>query len=359
MLDIEPEPDRIAVCFEPEPSPDRCFTASARSYLLGWDPTMKTVFTRVIGVDVASKKLDINDSHSKIATEVPNTPAAIAKKLVAKIGDPQNTLVICEATGGYEDLLVDAMHQAGASVCVANPRQVRDFAKGHGLLEKTDAIDAAIIRKFGEDVEINLTLPRSPQVRAHRALSRRRSQLLDLINAEENRLIHTNDPFTRETVEASVLHLKTQLKTIDDRLKVVVQERAKTDPTIGILKSVPGVGVVTVSTLTAELPELGRLSRGQIAKLVGVAPMANQSGDSDRKRRTIGGRGQVRKVLYMAALVATRRNPVIKQFYDRLLSRGKLKKVALVASMRKLLTILNEMVRNGKVWRGADLSLSK
>lgn len=312
---------------------------------------MKTSFTRIIGVDIASKKIDLNDSESRIARQMPNTNAAIAKRLVAKIKDKETTLVICEATGGYEDTLVDAMHDAQINVCVANPRQVRDFAKGHGFLEKSDVIDAAIIRKFGEDVEIHLAQPRSPEEKAHRALVRRRRQILDLLSQEQNRLNREQDSFAAETIEQTVSHFKTQLKTINERLAEVLKKRAKVDPTVEILSSVPGIGLVTVSTLLAELPELGKFNRGQIAKLVGVAPIVNQSGNSDKKRKARGGRSQVRCVLYMAALVATRHNPVIKEFYQRLLSRGKLKKVALAAAMRKLLTIINEMVHKGEPWR--------
>lgn len=319
---------------------------------------MKLQFTRTVGVDVASDKLDINDSNSKIAMRVANTCSAISKKIIATIKDKENTLIVCEATGGYEDALVDAAHQAGIPVSVCNPRQVRDFAKGHGFLEKTDKIDAAIIRKFGEDVEIHLTPPRSPEQRAFRALVRRRVQVMRLLSAEENRVSKTNDSYTLELTEETISHLKSQLKSIDKRLKGLVAKRSQTDPKVEILSSVPGVGPVSVSTLLAELPELGQLSRGQIAKLVGVAPIVQQSGKSDKKRTSRGGRPQVRMVLYMATLVATRHNPVIKCFYQRLLSKGKLKKVALNASMRKLLTILNDMVRNGELWRDAELTVS-
>lgn len=320
---------------------------------------MKPTFLRVIGVDVASEKLDVNDSASKLATKVPNTCAAIAKQLVAKIKDKESTLVICEATGGYEDCLVDAMHEAGISVCVANPRQVRDFAKGHGFLEKTDKIDARMIRKFGEDVDIHLTPQRTAEERAHRALVRRRVQVLQLLSAEQNRAAQTTDAFAAEMISESVLQLKKQLKQLDERLEKLVTERGKTDPKVKILFSVPGIGAVNVSTLLAELPELGQLNREKIAKLVGVAPLAQQSGNSDKQRKSKGGRSQVRNVLYMATLVATRYNAVIKRFYERLLARGKLKKVALNAAMRKLLTMLNEMVRNGETWRKAELSPSK
>lgn len=321
--------------------------------------TSKPEYDRVIGVDVASEKIDLHDSMGKLSGELPNTVAAVDRKLVEKIKGDSKVLVVCEATGGYEHVVVDAMHQAGIDVCVANPRQVRDFAKGHGLLEKTDAIDAAIICKFGQDVTVPLAAARSPEQRAHQAAVRRRQQVLDLLSAEQNRLATVRDPFAQETIEQTISHLKSQLKTLDERLAQMLTERAKTDSQVDVLQSVPGVGVVLCSTLLSELPELGELSRSQIAKLVGVAPMANQTGKSDRSRITKGGRRQVRNVLYMGTLVATRHNPLIRDFYRRLISRGKPKKVALVASMRKLLTILNDMVRNGESWRQEEVSLAK
>ena len=319
----------------------------------------KKYYARIIGVDIASDKIDIYDSDGKLTGELPNTCVAVDKKLTARLKSCDSVLVICEATGGYEHVLVDSMHHAGIDVAVANPRQVRDFAKGHGFLEKTDAIDAAMIAKFGRDVDVHLTAQRSDAERAFVAMVRRRGQVLAALQSEKNRLAQTLDLFAKELIEQSISHWKKQLKTLDKRIEAELAEQAKADDKIDILQSVPGVATVTTATLVAELPELGSLNRGQIAKLVGVAPLADQSGKSDKKRKAKGGRGQVRNVLYMATLVATRHNPVIKRFYNRLLSKGKLKKVALVAAMRKLLTILNDMVRNGEPWRKADLSLSK
>jgi transposase len=315
---------------------------------------MKTQFARVIGVDVASLQLDVNDSAGKIKSSLPNTIDAVTNHLIQKIDEPASTLVVCEATGSYEHVLVDACHLAGIAICIANPRQVRDFAKGHGFLEKTDTIDAFMIRRFGEDVDVHLTAPRSPQQKAHQALVRRRVQVLGHLSQEQNRLDQTQDSFALEMIKESIAQLKSQLKRIDTQLVQVLKERAQEDPDVDILQSVPGVGVVTVSTLLSELPELGELSRSKIAKLVGVAPIAKQSGKVDKKRKARGGRSQVRCVLYMATLVATRCNPLIREFYQRLLRRGKEKKVALVAAMRKLLTILNDMVRRGQRWQATN-----
>lgn len=314
---------------------------------------MQTQFKRVMGVDVASETLEVSDSEAKVQGSFPNTVSAIRKQLIAKIRSRQETLIICEATGGYEYLLVDAAHEAGIAVAIANPRQVRDFAKGHGFLEKSDSLDARIIRRFGEDVDVHLAVPRSDEEKRHQALVRRRVQLLQLIGQEQNRLGQTRDSLAREMIESTILHLKKQLKEADRLLKKLLAELATREPNVEILDSAPGVGPVTISTVLTELPELGQLNRAKISKLVGVAPILNQTGKSDKKRPVRGGRSQVRCVLYMAALVATRRNPVIRDFYQRLLRRGKPKKVALVAATRKLLTILNDMVRRQEPWNPA------
>jgi transposase len=312
---------------------------------------MKTAYTRVIGVDIGAEKLDVNDAAAAISRLIPNTRPAVQAHVVGKIADKEKTLVVCEASGGYEHVLVDALHEAGIAVCIANPRQVRDFAKGHGFLEKSDTLDALIIRRFGEDVELNPTPPRSAATKALHALVRRRGQLVQMQAAELNRLAQETDEFARSLIAESLAQLKQQLETLQKRLQTTLQELAVTNPAVNVLLSVPGVGLVTTATMVADLPELGQLNRGEVAKLVGVAPFVNQSSTSDKPRKVRGGRAQVRSVLYMAALAATRYNPVIKRFYQRLLTKGKPKKLALIAAERKLLTILNDMVRRGETWR--------
>ena len=318
-----------------------------------------TVYKRVIGVDIASANIDIHDSAGKLVGSAPNTVVGIRQAIMGKVRGRKTTLIVCEGTGGYEHCLVDAAHEAGIPIAVANPRQVRDFAKGHGFLEKSDKIDAQIICRFGQDVELHLAPRRTEAEKRHQALVRRRGQLLQLINQEENRLRQTSDSLSREMIEATVLHLKTQLKEADALLEKLLDERATEDPTVDILRSVPGVGPVTTSTLLAELPELGKLNRAKIAKLVGLAPLIDQTGKSDKQRRVRGGRSQVRNVLYMSALVATSRNPVIKEFYVQLVSRGKPKKLALIAAARKLLTILNDMVRQQQPWHVTNVASVK
>jgi transposase len=246
---------------------------------------------------------------------------------------------------------VKALQAAGISVCVANPYQVRQFGKGLGILEKTDPIDAKLLRHFGETVDLQPTSPKSAEHEYHGALVRRREQLLKLISQEENRLGQSWDKVVTKMLGDVLKTLKKQLKKTDCLIKAFLQKEAETNSTVTVLQSTPGVGPVTTSTLICDLPELGKLNRREISKLVGVAPIVNQSGKRDKQRSIFGGRSHVRRVLYMAALVATTHNPVISAFYKRLLARGKETKVALVACMRKLLTILNTMVRNNEVWR--------
>lgn len=307
-------------------------------------------YKRVIGIDISSERLDIADSQLGIDREVEYSVEAIQSKITKRIKEPEETLVVCEATGGLEYVLVDALHDAKIDVVVANPARVRDFAKGHGYFEKSDKIDARMLQLYGQQVKVSLAKPRTVEERHFIALSRRRTQLLQLVSQESNRLRQCLDAQTKSFVEEMLKLLKSQLKAVDSAIEKVLEEQAKTNPTIDIVRSVPGVGMVMTSTLVAELPELGSLSRSKIAKLVGVAPMIKQSGKSDGKRRARGGRGNVRRVLYMAALVATQKNPVINKFYIRLLASGKPKKLALVACMRKLLTMLNDMVRQQTKW---------
>ncbi len=313
--------------------------------------TSSKLATRIIGVDVSKDKLDVWDPEGKITKVLRNSTSSIVKHIINKIKEVSEAFVVCEATGGYERTLVKALNKAGIRVCVANPFQVRQFGKGLGLLEKTDPIDAKLLCRFGEGVELWPTAPKTTEQDHHEALVRRREQLLKLISQEENRLAQAWDKSVARMVREVINKLKKQQKQIDRLIGAFLKKEAETNKTVDVLQSVPGVGPVTTSTLICDLPELGKLNRGAIAKLVGVAPFANQTGKRDRRRTIFGGRSHVRRVLYMAALVGTRQNSVIKAFYKRLLAAGKEKKVALVACMRKLLTILNAMVRNNEQWR--------
>jgi transposase len=313
--------------------------------------TSSKLATRVIGIDVSKDKLDVSDAAGKIKKEVKNSIKAIVKLIVKKIDQPGQTFVVCEATGGYERELVKALQEASVPVCVANPFQVRQFALGMGRLEKSDPIDADLIRQFGEVVELQPTAPKSPEHEHHDVLVRRREQLMQMINQEQNRRAQAYDETVVTMIDEVLKTLKTQQDNVDSQIEAFLKKEAETNNAVVVIQSVPGVGTVTTSTLISDLPELGTLNRCEIAKLAGVAPITNQSGNRERKRSIFGGRSHVRRVLYMATLVASRFNPVIKKVYRRLLAKGKLKKVALVACMRKLLTILNEMVRNNEPWR--------
>jgi transposase len=313
--------------------------------------TSSKLATRVIGIDVAKDKIDVSDAMGKIKKEVKNATASIVKQIVRKIDQPGETFVVCEATGGYERPLVRALQEAGIAVCVANPYQVRQFGKGIGVLEKTDPIDASLLQQFGELVDLQPTAPKSSEHLHHEALVRRREQLMTMISQEQNRRAQSDDKSVLGMIDKTLKLLKTQQDSVDKEIEAILKKEAETNKAVAVIQSVPGVGTVTTSTLISDLPELGTLNRSEIAKLVGVAPIVNQSGRRDRERSIFGGRSHVRRVLYMAALVATRYNPVIKKFYVRLLAAGKAKKVALVACMRKLLTIMNCMVHNNELWR--------
>ena len=312
--------------------------------------TDQTAFTTVIGVDIAKAKLDVAFHDETI--NVKNTEKDILSKLIGRI-DSELTIVVMEATGGYEERLVSLLHQHGISLAVVNPRRVRDFAKGIGMDAKTDPIDAGVIAFYGRVVKPAPQLAKSDEEKKLKALVGRRRQLLDLIGQENNRLQQTADREIEKYIRKSLEALKKQLKSIDSRLAKCVQQDTANERKIEIMDSVKGIGPVAISTFLAELPELGELNRAEIAKLVGVAPMNNDTGQRSGKRRTIGGRSYVRRVLYMATLAATRFNPQIKSFYQRLLSKGKEKKVALVAAMRKLLTVLNTLIKKDELWRAA------
>lgn len=301
-----------------------------------------------IGIDVAKAELAVAVRPTGQAWTVPNTEAGWAA-LVAQLGALPPTLVVCEASGGYEGPLVSTLAAAALPVVVVNPRQVRDFAKALGRLAKTDRLDAGVLAHFAEAVR---PAPRPLPDAATQllgALVARRRQLGEMLTAEQNRLHGTPVPLRAE-VQDHIADLKRRLarvgQDLDRHLRASPVWRAQED----LLRSVPCVGRVTTRTLLADLPELGTLDRKAIAALVGVAPHARDSGTLRGQRTCWGGRGPVRAVLYMAALVGTRCNPVLAAFYARLLAKGKHKKVALVACMHKLLTILNAMVRHQKRW---------
>lgn len=305
----------------------------------------------VVGIDVSKGKLDLYTHSSGLPKVIENNQEAFETKLAGIKQQFSDALFVLEATGGYERPIVKWLQAHDLAVAVVNPKQVRHFAKGIGLDAKTDPIDAQVIATFGEVVQPKPQPCRSESSEKLQALVTRRKQLLDLINQESNRLKQTHDREVKEFITESLETLKKQLKSLEKRIDRCVAADKENARKIEIFESVPGVGSVTTAALLTDLTELGRLNRGEIAKLVGVAPINRDSGSKSRKRLTEGGRTYVRKVIYMATLVATRCNPVIKAYYRRLLAKGKAKKLALVAAMRKLVTTLNHLVKTDQLWK--------
>jgi transposase len=309
-----------------------------------------------VGIDVAKERLDVAQRPTGEVWSVSNDPPAIGE-LVERLRRLQPTSVVLEATGGLETHLVAALVAAHLPVAVVNPRQVREFARATGRLAKTDTIDAQVLAQFAEAVRPSARPLPGEATRELSALVTRRRQLMEMLTAERNRL-RTTSKRVRQNLESHIRWLECCLSDLDDELDRSVRSTPAWRERDEILRSSPGVGPVTSATLLADLPELGRLDRKEIASLVGVAPFNCDSGRFRGRRRVWGGRSQVRAALYMAALVASRRNPVIRAFYQRLLAAGKPKKVALTACMRKLLTILNAMARHHTPWRIMDLALA-
>ena len=302
------------------------------------------------GIDVSKQHLDAcwGTEDQRLDNDQAGWDALIAKFKAANVD-----LVVIEATGGYERGLVCALQGAGITVARVNPRQARDFAKSMGVLAKTDRVDARILRDFADVLARHKDRPKyiTPLVDAKRvelaALTTRRRQLVDMRVAEGGHLEHAGKRATRS--------IRSVLKTLDKQLAEIDRDAGDCldrhfSEQRALLDSVKGVGPVTILTMSSALPELGQLQRRQISKLVGVAPLADDSGSRKGKRRIWGGRSEVRAVLYMATLSAINHNPVIKVFHSRLIAAGKPKKVAIVACMRKLLTILNAMLRDQTMW---------
>ena len=304
-----------------------------------------TSMTIFVGVDVSKDSLDVYRPDTGELIKIDNSETAVADLCRQLQNKKRSLMVVMEATGGYETLLVNQLALHDLKAAVVNPRRVRDFAKGIGMDAKTDPIDARVISKYGEVVSPKPMAVKSEHEQKHGALVARRNQLLELVNQENNRLKQTWDNDAKQSIRDVLEVLRKHLKSIDSQLAKMLKEDVENQRTIEILQSVKGVGPVMISTLIAELPELGRLNRAEVAKLVGVAPINRDSGKKSGKRFIAGGRNQVRRVLYMATLVAIRHNEKIKTFYQHLKAKGKESKVAIVACMRKFITILNLLVK--------------
>lgn len=304
-----------------------------------------------VGIDISKAQLDIVVEPGGESLTVPYDAQGLAT-LIARLSQISPRRIVVDATGGLERALLRAMVDAALPVIAVNPRQVRDFAKATGQLAKTDALDAAVLARFAVVIQPPERALPDPRTQELAALLARRRQVLAMQRAEQNRLERA-PARVRKRIEAHLRWLSAELARLDEDLDDMIEQSPVWREREDLLQSVPGIGPVMSRTVLAELPELGRLNRKQVAALVGVAPFTRDSGQL-RGRRTIwGGRAPVRTALYMATLVATRWNPVIRQFYQRLRAAGKPPKVALVAAMRKLLTILNAMVQHGTPWRSA------
>lgn len=302
-----------------------------------------------IGIDVSKKSLDVASLPEGVIGTVANSLEG-RRELIAALPEPGTCLVVVEATGGYERPLVVDLSDAGHYVAVVNPRQVRDYAKAIGVLAKTDRLDAAVIAKFGEQVRPRpLAEARENQAELDQLVTRRR-QLVDLRTAEKNRCEHGASAAVQRSLQQVIDMLNEQIESIEDEIEKLVEADDEWKGTAALLQSVPGIGNVTAATLIAEFPELGQVNRHKAAALAGLAPFNDDSGNHKGKRSIWGGRRSVRNVLYMAALSARRHNPVIRKFADRLKDQGKLPKVIITACMRKLLVILNTMIKTNSHW---------
>lgn len=312
--------------------------------------------TRFVGIDVAKADFVVACRPDHGSWSAANDARGIAST-VARLQKLVPTLVVLESTGGYEADLAEALTSAHLPIAVVNPRQVRDFGKATGQLAKTDRLDARLLALFAERVR-PVPRPRpSPACQHIAGLVARRRQLHDMRTAEMNRLSHASSTIRTE-IRSHLRMLSQRIVALDRQLRAAVDSDDSFRRKEELLRSVPGIGPVVSFTLLADLPELGQLNRRQVAALAGVAPLASDSGQVRGKRLVWGGRASVRAMLYMAALVGTRYNRTIQTFYRRLLAVGKPKKLALVACMRKLLTVLNAMLRTHTPWQGSTSDLS-
>jgi transposase len=327
-------------------------TRPASSHLQDWEKTMTEKI--YVGIDVAKDTFQAASCPQAVNLSLPNNRQGI-HKFIETIQSHCVEMVVLEATGGYERLIAAELLQAGFKVVIAPPRQVRDFARGIGELAKTDKIDAHVIARFAQLVQPKPRPCSSAQTDELADLVRRRRQLVDLHTQESNRMETVRHPRVRKSIRKMIKTLDYQIAELDELIEQHIQSDDDLRRKDEILRSAKGIGPQTSAILLSQLPELGRLNRQEIAALVGVAPYDYRSGSFAGKSRIWGGRKEIRSVLYMAALAAMRCNPIIHRFSERLYNEGKISKVVITACMRKLLVILNTMVRNQTLWNPKKL----
>jgi len=301
-----------------------------------------------IGIDISKDHLDIADSTTQETWRDSNNETGIAN-LTKRLSTPVPTLIVLEATGGLEIPLASALAAKGLPVTVVNPRQVRDFAKATGQLAKTDTLDAKVLARFAAAIRPEIRKVKDQETRELAALVTRRRQLVEMLATEKTRLKQVSKPI-RQNVQIHITWLQDRIREIDQNLSKTLKSSSVWRENDQIIQSVPGAGPVLSISLLANVPELGTLNRQQIAALIGLAPLNRDSGAFRGRRCIWGGRANVRAVLYMAAVSAMQHNSVIREFYTRLTEKGKVFKVAITACMRKLLTIINSMIKTKTSW---------
>lgn len=306
-----------------------------------------------VGIDVSKYELDVYILPRKIHSTYKNSPQGI-HAIKKKLAHYPSAKVVLEATGGYEKQLADKLSESGIEVCVVNPRQIRDFAKALGRLAKTDKIDAQVIALFAEKIQPEARVIKSKNQAKIAELTTRRKQLLDILQMEKNRLDKASTDI-KKSLSKIIKSLEKEILVIEEKLTKLISEDAYYSKMYEQIISVPGIGEKVATTLMAHLPELGTLSNKQITALAGLAPFNRDSGTLRGVRTIWGGRAPVRSSMYMAALVATKHNQKIKAFYKRLCEAGKPKKVALTACMRKLVIIVNAMIKNNQSWQECSI----
>jgi transposase len=302
-----------------------------------------------VGIDVSKDTLDVAVLGKKSVEQFANTKKGIAR-LVRHLKQVPLRLIVAEATGGYEEALVLALFEAGLPVALVSPQRVKQYARAKGRLAKTDQLDAQILAEYGKAIQPRLFVGKSEERKRLSALVARRNQLNDMLQAEKNRL-RTSSVEVKNSLKRVLACLKAEMKEVEQEIRQVLKAHGELGEQEKLLRTAQSIGPVTAATLLADLPELGQLDRQEIAALVGVAPMNSDTGKKRGYRKTKGGRPAVRRTLYMAALSGVCHNPILKPHYEQLVKRGKEKKVAITACMRKLLTILNAMMRDQQPFR--------